>query len=97
MFYLLELETNINLMLCQITIEDDLRQICPGEHLTRTLGGMQIKSLYIHHPSPTFRYDHITKHLLSIPWFLVQEKNPRFREKGDSDEEDDDFDKKRRR
>ena len=29
--------------------------------------------------------------------FLLQEKNPRFREKGDSDEEEDDYDKRRRR
>jgi len=27
----------------------------------------------------------------------LQEKNPRFREKGDSDEEEDDYDKRRRR
>jgi nuclear cap-binding protein subunit 2 len=29
--------------------------------------------------------------------FRLQEKNPRFREKGDSDEEEDDYDGKRRR
>uniref|UniRef100_M8CPG2 Nuclear cap-binding protein subunit 2 n=1 Tax=Aegilops tauschii TaxID=37682 RepID=M8CPG2_AEGTA len=34
--------------------------------------------------------------LISMLYFL-EEKNPRFREKGDSDDEDDDYDKKRRR
>jgi hypothetical protein len=32
-------------MPCQITNEDALGQIPPGEHLTQTLGEMQIKSL----------------------------------------------------
>lgn len=35
--------------------------------------------------------------LQNISWLCLQEKNPRFREKGDSDEEDDDYDKRRRR
>lgn len=84
-------------MLCQITNGDDRRQIWPGEHLTRILGEMLIKSLYfLHLPFPYLNFTKM-RHLLSIAWFLLQEKNPRFREKGDSDDEDDDYDKKRRR
>jgi hypothetical protein len=37
------------------------------------------------------------KILMKYSTVYLQEKNPRFREKGDSDEENDDYDKRRRR
>jgi hypothetical protein len=68
-----------------------------GEHLTR-IQWYQCLFLYqIHCPCPVILCHLDPKILTKYSTVYLQEKNPRFREKGDSDEEDDDYDKRRRR
>jgi hypothetical protein len=73
-----------------------LRQRGLGEHLTPI---QRYQCLFLYQtqcPCPVILCHFDPKILTKYSTVYLQEKNPRFREKGDSDEEDDDYDKRDR-